>query len=1103
MGLTDEQKRAVEQQGKIIVSASAGSGKTTVMIRRLVELIRTGGASVKNVLAVTFTNKAAAQMRDKMRRALSEEIVACEDGARKTRLTEELQALPLAEICTIHAFCGHLVRTYFYCAGEAGEEIQPDFRILTPDEAKSLSLRAMNEVFERAYEERSEEFRLLLSSYYGKHDLRLRGLIADFYAKVRGYANYREILSNAGADTFDASVQYLAARYRERCASAREELEKLQANFEKTNPKAAEVCGALLDAAEAVIYAGGLFEMKNCPPPQTRMPSGKKAEGEERFKLKKLGRLNNAIKNLYAEIAGIGSEETERARAEEAARRAAAIGKTVLEYDRAYSACKREAGALDYDDLEHFAYALLSNEEVKREVQSRFLYVFVDEYQDVNPMQEAIIGKLADKNLFLVGDEKQAIYGFRGSKSKFFIRTEKEYAEKGCALKLTENFRSAPKILQAVNRVFGELLAGYTPMRGGSRFGEHGGEIISYLSKKPPKEERELGVYSVLRGGRAPERNALADTVVKIVEAERGKAWFDPDAGDGAGAEKRVDYGDITVLVRANSGAGERVVRALSDRGIPVTASAEVNICAFFEARLLIDWLSFLDNAEQDVPLAAAMLSRIGGFTDDELAQIRLGAEGAPSFRAAVKRCGGALKAKIDAFFLRVKRLRAISKVRTAAETMNLLLSEGLEVQIACKGDGKNRLARVRRLVAEGEGMSVRAFLNKLKELEERIDFTESGGENAVKVMTMHASKGLEFPVVILASLSADVAKTDAADVLFADDVSQGRGAELPLVAPKSFDATTKTTYETLVRRAAAAYNTREEEEGERNLLYVAMTRAQYRLCLVFEEESEGGKRKSDRYSDYFDESFLPEETELSEAFGGKTEAAQSARAYPLADLYRAVEATGGYRKKYGDASRLPMKSSATAIMHAANAEKNFFPAEEEEPFAQDEGLASSKDEGLAYHAFLQFVRFGAPVKEELARMRREGLLSEEYLALLSEEKLEKILAMPCFRGIAEKPKWREQKFLLSVPANEIASYRTEARDEIVFQGAIDLLYFDGNGYTVVDYKYSALGAEALKEKYAPQIGLYRKAVAKGKRVDEGKVRACIVNIRRLEEIPF
>ena len=110
---------------------------------------------------------------------------------------------------------------------------------------------------------------------------------------------------------------------------------------------------------------------------------------------------------------------------------------------------------------------------------------------------------------------------------------------------------------------------------------------------------------------------------------------------------------------------------------------------------------------------------------------------------------------------------------------------------------------------------------------------------------------------------------------------------------------------------------------------------------------------------------------------------------------------------------------------------------------------------------------------------------------------------MPCFRGIAEKSKWREQKFLLSVPANEIASYRTEARDEIVFQGAIDLLYFDGNGYTVVDYKYSALSGEALKEKYASQIGLYRKAVAKGKRVDEEKVRASIVNIRRLEEIPF
>lgn len=1095
MALTEEQREAVQKPGRIIVSASAGSGKTTVMIRRLVELVKSGKASVKQVLAVTFTKKAAAQMRDKLRNALSEELVGCEDEARKARLNEELQALPLAEISTIHAFCGHLVRTYFYCADE---EIQPDFKILTPDEAKSLSLRAMNEVFERAYEERNEDFRLLLAAYYKKNDAFLRNIIRGFYDEVRGYANYREILLNAGADSFDAAARYLAESYRAQAISCFRKLEELRVYFEKHYPAALKLCDSLLDAAEYLRDADGLFRMKEYAFVSMPLPGTKKPDEEAKRKTKALGKLNEKIKGLFASLGQIGSEEIERARAADAARRAAAVANFALEYDKAYSACKREAGALDYDDLEHFAYGLLGREEVRREVRRRFCYVFVDEYQDVNPMQEAIIGRLAGENLFLVGDDKQAIYGFRGSKSKFFIRTEKEYAEHGNALRIGENFRSARGILQAVNRVFGSCIEGYVPMRGGDRFKEYDGIVSSYLVKKEKKEEkRETGVYSVRKSVRAKEHDALAEKVLALIRGVRGKEWYNPDANDGRGGLETIGYGDIAVLVRAKAGIAERVVALLSEQGVPVTTSANVNVCAFFEARLLIDWLSFLDNAEQDIPLAGAMLSRIGGFTDDELALIRLGAEGG-DFRAAVKNHRGELKEKIDAFFKKAARLRALSQVRTAAETMNGLLSEGLEVQIALKPDGKNRLARVRRLVAEGEGMSVHDFLRSLREREEKIDFCESGGKDAVKVMTMHASKGLEFPVVILASLSTAATKTDSSEVMFADDISMGGEKELPLIAPKCFDERTRTVYETLPRRAAAAYNQREEEEGERNLLYVAMTRAQYRLCLVFEEESANSKRKNLRYADFFDESFYPAEEEEDRAESvGKQEADGEQNVYSAEALRRACLAEDAYRNKYGDGRRLPMKSSATALIRAA-AEELVIPYPEEEELAP-----SSVDEGLAYHAFLQFVRFGASAGEELARMKREGVLPEKYLALLNEEKLTKILSLPCIQNIADKPKRREQKFLVSVPAKEISVYRTQMEDEIVFQGAIDLLYSDENGYTVVDYKYSALAADALKAKYAPQIQLYRKAVAKALRVDEEGVRASIVNIRRLEEIPF
>ncbi len=1088
--LTEEQRRAVEARGRVIVSASAGSGKTFVMITRLVDIILSG-ADVSEVLAVTFTNKAAAQMRDKLRAELVKRL-AVSDGETRARLKAQLNALPLADVSTVHSFCARLLRTHFFLAG-----VDPAFRILGSDdaEAKSLSLRALDEVFEHAYEEGGEDFRRLLSVYFRKKkDAFLRELVLSSYNGLRDEQDYEGILERAGReDTFEKACARVWADFAFRAKELLCEAEELKGKFPPSS-RAAEMAGILAGAAERVALARGLFEAVLLGLPAVpNTPRRTAAEGEERDNLTRLGELSKRVKELYAELKAFEDEKTERARCKTADECAAALCTLIRDYGERYARLKSEAGVLDYGDLEKYALRVLSEPAVREELHAKYKYVFVDEYQDVNPVQESIVSLLAGQDLFLVGDAKQAIYAFRGSDSEFFEQKERELP---LSLRLTQNFRSAENILNAVNDVFGRLPdMTYTPMTGGARYGANKGEVLFHRVKKSERRERgELTVYSVLSGSGRTDTSAAAEKIVALVQSEYGREWFDADeqTPHGQGAWKKADWGDIAVLVRKKSGDAERVARMLAARGIPVTSSSAVNVCDYFEARLVLDWLSLLDNPEQDIPLAGAMLSAIGGFSDGELAKIRARYPEVYAFRGAckefAKREQGDLARKLVAFFERLDGLRAAACVKTAAETVNLLLSLGLEAQIAAKPDGKNRLARVRRLTEEAERAgSVHAFLSGLKAAGYRVDFSESGGENSVKVLTMHASKGLEYPIVILANLDTPFRGSERDEVLWTEEF---------LAAPKCYDVPSRRMYETLTRRASLLCLDGEDRKGERNLLYVAMTRARYRLHLLFDEkDGAGSPRYAERLSDFFDLSrfqdrFAPEPA--AEEFSRREEngaAEETERA-------ERIEAYGmGARYPYLPSTALHVKSSATDLMRRG--------AEEDAPYAlyfsDEPHEKTSVEAGLAYHAFLQFAQFGKDAREELGRMRAQGLLTEEQIKFLKADRLDKIMKIPCIAALAGKRVWRERKFLVGIPANELEP--TQAEDNTVYQGAIDLLYEDEEGYGIIDYKYSNLSDSSLREKYAVQIALYKKAVARTMRVDENTVRAAIVNLLNGSEI--
>ena len=1079
VSLTKEQSAAISARGKVIVSASAGSGKTFVMIERLVSLIADEGIDIKSVLCVTFTNKAAAQMRDRLRSALLKKISSASDISVRKHLKEQLSDLPLADICTIHAFCGRLLRSRFYQA-----DIDPAFRIIASDDGtgKEISRRALDETFEAAYEENGEEFKELLAVwFYKKKDKRLRSLVLGLHDKANSNADCIQTLSRVGAeDHFEEACAVILSSFQERAGYYYDCAVYAQKYFEGKNARAVKAAGEIISACEEVLNAQDLFALSTLEKCAiSSMPgSNLMKSDEDRAVLKRLSNASKGIKGLYSDFADFSSREEEKERCASACKRASYLARLAIRYDTIYERMKKEKGVLDYDDLERYALKILADEDTQKELREKYRYIFVDEYQDVNPVQEEIISRISGDEVFLVGDSKQAIYGFRGSHSEFFTKKMKELN----VLQLTRNFRSATGVLDCVNRVFESIIEGYEPMTGGDRYEGHTGEVAFHYIPEKEKEKPIRGVYSVAKSVAVDESDALSDEVLRLIESEHGKLFFDADLGK----ERSVEWGDIAVLARKKDGAAERIVRAAVERNIPVTTSSKINVCEFFEARLLIDWLSLLDNARQDIPLGTAMLSEIGSFTNAELAEIRLRFPAPYTFRDACEKyrrqedegISPIIKQKLQNFYTVYENLRALSRVQSASEMMNALLASGLETQIAKKGNVKTRLAHVQRLIAEAGEENVHEFLAHLNALGNRVEYSESGGENAVKVHTMHASKGLEYPVVILAGLDSSFHGLERDEIMWTDKF---------LAVPKSYDLLKKTYGENVLRMASQIVQEKIQLEEEKNLLYVAMTRAQYRLHMLFAGKESNPPQFANRFSDFLD---------LNAMAGYFVEGEEIKRAeerHALAtrpDMALKDEILSIYCRPYAHqtATALRVKSSATELMREEKTEISY-------PVRK--GFAV--EEGLAYHAFLQHVHFGRGVQEELKRMLLAGEITKEQAEVLNGEQLEKILSMPVFASLEGKRIWREQNFLMSLPAREMSDI--DCDDEIIFQGAIDLLVEDENGFTVIDYKYSGREDSDIAQKYAVQVKLYKKAVAKIMRVKEENVLTRIVNIASCREI--
>ena len=1159
---TPEQRRAVtETEGNMLVSASAGSGKTHVMIERLIGIVLDGKARVSEILAVTFTEAAAAEMKQKLVSALRKRLI---DGGDNSAVRAALDEVSSASISTIHKFCADLLRSYFYEIG-----LDPAFKIADETAACEIRNAAADKVFAKLYDEGDEDFLYLVRIFRsGRSDAELKKVIKKTVEFALSEKNPEEFLEKCGSapteEEFKEIENELAAMLKERAAALLPSFENTReilraAGVKKPDEYFDEVAARLkeiiattnLVRISAVCSAG----VRKAPSVPKDLEDEKKAFDDLKKKLGKLFEEGEALLESGEDAAKSAFLSTERT--------VKALSRLAMLYKNEYDEMKADESLVDFSDLEHLAYKLLTtSENALASVRNKYKYAFCDEYQDVNAVQEAVLSLVAPDCLFMVGDVKQCIYAFRGCNPDIFAskfaafkacesRVERETdGETLCdktldkAVALAENFRSTEGVLKAVNNVFSATMTekssridyAKNPMKFGRLYPENTGyaEMHVIVGEKE-KREPPTGVYDLVKDALAEdEPDSFYEGLLagELIERELGKPIYDIKLGEYHPAEPK----DIAVLLRNSKGFATDVIKTLSRLNIPVSSAAKDPVVDYPEIKLLIDILRLIDFYADDSPLIAVMKSSVGGFDEEELAAIRAAAPSSrsrslppspslvapendedrkktPTFLECVEYylkegTDEKLREKIAKFDEYFKKIRLLAEFCGAGEILVRIIKDcSLDLEILTGRLGELRLERVNRFVAESEKggvkLTVSEFLKKIENSGDEISVAEAGGSNSVTVMSMHSSKGLEFPVVIIAGLGRQFNASDERDVLL---LSKTRG-----FAPYCYDeqAMTKTT--TLKRELVKNETRRATAREELRLLYVAMTRAQSKLHLVTSadlpaERNEVTASLARKFADYFSPCDMPvvihDKADIK-TFGRVGETRNILVGEARESLKEKISESVSFRYPFEADTVLPVKRAVTSISEEMSEVKPLiFTVDGDDPYEDiyddfeaaedlisdeiygDEkgkiplGKGKANERGTAYHKFLENLDFNAKsVDNELIRQLSQGVLLPEQAKLLDKNTLRGIIGSGVFGRLDGYKIYREQPFVAGFPAKEVG-YKN-ADGEILVQGIIDLLAVKDGEAIILDYKATRKSRGEMLERYKTQLEIYKKAVEK------------------------
>ena len=1110
------QQAAVEHRGSaLLISAGAGSGKTTVLIERLMRLVEEG-TDIDRFLLITYTRTAAAELKDRLSQAIAARL-AVDPGNRHLRRQASL--LYRARINTIHAFCGELIREY-----AAAADVRPDFRQLDASEAEALLAQTLEELLEKHYEELTEDFAALADMLgAGRDDSALSRIVLETWHAVQSHpdpagwmARQSALLreeKDAGATPWGRLLLQRAARqaryWQGRMEAEVEALREDEDTVTKYLPSWLETIGDLIRLQNALREGwDAAWRFGAVAFPTFGAVKGRKGDPF----LEQVKQTREGCKKAVAELLKTFDAPGKELLADMARMRPVieSLYALVNELTEAYAEAKKRRGALDFNDLEHLALRLLTDPETGEpgpraaEAAGRFAEILVDEYQDVNELQERIFQAVSQggRNVTMVGDVKQAIYRFRLADPAIFLKKYVSYADwpapEGVETRilLSHNFRSRPEILDTVNFVFSRLMS---PELGEMAYGEAEAmlpgrtdegafaEPVEYCFCETPEEADRAEYEAACVAGRIKE---LLQSGVTL-------------------AGEPLRPGDIAILLRSPRRVGDRFRAALEAQGIPASVSGgSAGLFDGFENEYLLSLLRVIDDPMQDIPLLAALRGPVWGFSADELALIRAAGPGdlytALRLRAEQDgRCADFL-AWLSEWREKAAALPADALIR------ELLAATGLPALAEARQSGAaERLYAVQSYAQTCEAADCRGLYGFLQ----RVDGAEppkleQQAAAGVSIMSVHAAKGLEFPVVLLCDLPRAVNLADSKRPLL---IHRELGA-----GPKLTDTARGIVYPTLSRTAIAAQLNSESLSEDLRVLYVAMTRAREKLICVFSTPNVEAKlaklrlgltdppapellEKRANFEDWLLSALLcgPDLSRRLLTPPAAVPVGEAAPAPEPADpaLIERLRRSVAWQAPMASQG-LPSKVTATALKQGFLAGEAAEEAEEIAPVADgrrdtlrrprfitgETGLTPA-EKGTAIHMAMQLIDFSRvssaeEIAGELARMRDLRLLTPEQAAAVDPERLLRFFRSPLGRrALAARELRREFKFSLLIPAAEIYG---RGEGELLLQGVIDLFFEEEDGLVLVDFKSDRITQaqrEARAAEYAGQLTAYGEAL--------------------------
>ena len=1188
---TKEQQKVIELRNRnILVSAAAGSGKTAVLVERIIQMLtdEEHPMDVDRLLIVTFTEAAASEMKERIRSAIE---TALEVNPGNAHLQRQSTLIHSAQITTIHSFCLSVIREHFHLI-----DMDPGFRIAEEGELRLLKQDVLSELLEECYVNQEERFMELVEKLgSGKNDKKLEGMILQLYEYSRSYPQPQKWLEHCVNQYAECETYLKQEGTGEEPVFLRRALDWAQKYIEDL-VELADQCIRICEEPDGpYMYAPMLEEdriildklagaadfeelYERLSDIKWKALSRKKDESVDSEKRTQVQDIRKQIKDLIGELGKTYFYETPAELLLDMANAKGTmeiLAELVNRFAIMFADQKQRKHLIDYNDMEQFALQILTEEkegelipsQIAREYQEQFYEVMIDEYQDSNLIQEAILTSVSTVsrekyNIFMVGDVKQSIYRFRLSRPELFMEKYDSYSSEDSEMQkidLHKNFRSRPEVLDGVNYIFRQIMRRDL---GGIVYDEQAAlypgaefEPVIGVDGKSAYEMELLLVDAQKTGNEFELSDNNKQLEVRVIAKRIKELLRTAKVTDKASGQLRpAEYRDIVILMRSVKGWADVVSSILAEEGIPAYIGSTEGYFGTYEISVLLDYLQLLDNQRQDLPLAAVLASPFVGLNPQQLAEIRLAAKEGFFYKAAeglAQRAGeeeekeekDSLAYKLRAFYLQLTHFREMVPYTAIHELLQKIIEEtGFSLYVAAMPGGERRIANVEMLVEKAaafEGTSYKGLFNFIRYIEQLqkydVDYGEANiadeQENTVRIMSIHKSKGLEFPIVFVAGMGK---KFNTTDITGSVIIHPEWGVGLDAV-----DLQRRTKIPTFLKKTIQQEIKLENLGEELRVLYVALTRAKEKLILVgcpsqkqLKEVSEDGMlcqkavRRADgevlpfytliganSYLHWVVPALMGEDAPVHCRIIGRTEMEEEEEIEQRSELlardvlehwatgtvYDAklrehLEVQSQYHYPYAEEQKLKLKFTVSELKKRAYLQEESGETVYEEPevvplipqFLQEEEVLTGASRGSAYHKLLELLNYELSYDENsltamMEELQKERKLSDEMVQSIRKADILRFLNSDSGRRMQAAAKRKqlskEQPFVLGIDAKEI--YPDIKGDErILVQGIIDVYFEEDGELVVLDYKTDNVrSAKELRDRYHAQLDYYAQAL--------------------------